>query len=793
MNAMSAILKYVVNSRAYADCDAKHCVIMGDFNCQPNSRFYDSFLQLASNNNLFTTDINRLSNTTTYFSDNGENTSWIDHILCSNAVDKRVGDINILYNFVSSDHKPIVLYLNDITVSAERVIHNHYSNHAESDSVIPDWRKATSNDIQSFQMALDDHLKKINIPITDLDVSPMHTNSRDVIDNYYSSVMSCITAACHSCLPLKRINTLRDYVIPGWNDIVSDKHYAAREAFIAWMFIGKPRQGHEYMLMKRSKAQFKLALRYCKQHEELIRADAYAQNLAAKDYNKFWKSIKNDTHNNATQHAVSVGGCNDDTSITDMWRKHFHDIYNSVNDSGEKFSLEQRLSMTNSDHLNIKLTLREVLEACSKQKSGKAVGLDGIAMEVYLHGPPRLFVHLTALFNLFVQFGYLPSAAMKCLFVPLVKNKTGNLSDVNNYRAIAISTAVSKLLESVLFTYVKSEDPLDAHQFGFTAGLSTGLCTSVFKRTVDYFTHRGSHVFAAFIDFSKAFDRVSYCKLFHLLLDDKVDVNIVQLLFYWYNNQQACVRWRNCLSVFFQIGNGTRQGSLLSPWLFARYIRGILAEIVNSGCGCNVRGVFINILAYADDIVLIAPSWQGLQHLLDLIGTQSANIGMEINIAKSVCMVFAPKNRNRIVSSSFPVFHIGNEYLEFVSTFKYLGHKIVDTASDNDDIMREVRNMFIRTNILLRKFNKCSVTVKTVLFKSFCICLYDAALWTSYTKCTLNKLCSCYTKCAKIFFGYKRRDSTTEMLLSLGIPSFDTILLNASTTFARQWYTCHNS
>ena len=57
--------------------------------------------------------------------------------------------------------------------------------------------------------------------------------------------------------------------------------------------------------------------------------------------------------------------------------------------------------------------------------------------------------------------------------VPLVKCKTGDLSDVCNYRAIAISTSISKLFENVLSVHVKSCDQLDAYQFGFTSGCST--------------------------------------------------------------------------------------------------------------------------------------------------------------------------------------------------------------------------------------------------------------------------------------------------------------------------------
>jgi len=82
-------------------------------------------------------------------------------------------------------------------------------------------------------------------------------------------------------------------------------------------------------------------------------------------------------------------------------------------------------------------------------------------------------------------------------------------------------------------------------------GHSTGLYTHVVKRTIEYYVDRGSHVFATFIDFTQAFDRVNYWILFNQLLDDGVDFNFVCLLVYWYTNQQARVRWHNTVLVNF--------------------------------------------------------------------------------------------------------------------------------------------------------------------------------------------------------------------------------------------------
>ena len=125
---------------------------------------------------------------------------------------------------------------------------------------------------------------------------------------------------------------------------------------------------------------------------------------------------------------------------------------------------------------------------------------------------------------------------------------------------------------------------------------------------MDYYRNNGSHVFVCYIDFSKAFDFVNYWKLFTNLLHDKIDPKIVNILAFWYSNQACYVRWRNNISSSFCIGNGTRQGSVLSPLLFARYIRDVIGAVVSTGIGCHIGNQIINILAYADDIVLMSPS-----------------------------------------------------------------------------------------------------------------------------------------------------------------------------------------
>ena len=76
-----------------------------------------------------------------------------------------------------------------------------------------------------------------------------------------------------------------------------------------------------------------------------------------------------------------------------------------------------------------------------------------------------------------------------------------------------------------------------------------------------------------------------------------------------------------------------------------------------------------------------------------------------------------------VIATNFPAFHLGTSSIKFVYQFKYLGHIISCNQRDDEHIQREIRNMFIRTNIMARRFNKCSTNVKVLIFKSFCLCL----------------------------------------------------------------------
>ena len=131
----------------------------------------------------------------------------------------------------------------------------------------------------------------------------------------------------------------------------------------------------------------------------------------------------------------------------------------------------------------------------------------------------------------------------------------------------------------------------------------------------------------------------------------------------------------------------------------------------------------------------------------------SASIDMTCNTKKTVSMVFQPKRHDRIIAATFLLLKINGNDIQYVSEFRYLGHIINNRLTDDDDINREIISMFTRTNVLLRRFSKSSVSVKITLFKSYCMSFYDSSLWRTYLKGSFQKHRSCYNKCFKMFFG----------------------------------------
>ena len=94
-----------------------------------------------------------------------------------------------------------------------------------------------------------------------------------------------------------------------------------------------------------------------------------------------------------------------------------------------------------------------------------------------------------------------------------------------------------------------------------------------------------------------------------------------------------------------------------------------------------------------------------------------------------------------------------------------LGHIIADDLNDNEDIRRQMRCFYGRSNMLLRTFGACSYTVKLLLFMSYCGSLYTSSIWCKFTKKQYYQMEVAYNNVFRRFFDYDRFSSASQMFV----------------------------
>ena len=88
------------------------------------------------------------------------------------------------------------------------------------------------------------------------------------------------------------------------------------------------------------------------------------------------------------------------------------------------------------------------------------------------------------------------------------------------------------------------------------------------------------------------------------------------------------------VSESFSPHNGVKQGSILSPMLFALYMDVLIEKLKNLGYGCNIGTKYYGALAYADDLILLSPSVKGLQEMINLCESYGKEYNVTFNEEK---------------------------------------------------------------------------------------------------------------------------------------------------------------
>ena len=141
------------------------------------------------------------------------------------------------------------------------------------------------------------------------------------------------------------------------------------------------------------------------------------------------------------------------------------------------------------------------------------------------------------------------------------------------------------------------------------------------------------------LDASKAFDRVNHLELFKTLRAKGVCPTLLKLLFNMYSKQNMSVRWDNEVYKRCKARNGVKQGGVIFPVLFTLYLYVLMDMLKSSGFSFYVGNIFSGAVAYADDIVLLAPSKFSLNQLLKQCPIFSDLYQLDFNPNKSELVI----------------------------------------------------------------------------------------------------------------------------------------------------------
>ena len=315
------------------------------------------------------------------------------------------------------------------------------------------------------------------------------------------------------------------------------------------------------------------------------------------------------------------------------------------------------------------ISIEAIEKIIMESKPGKAAGLDGLMVEHLSFAHPIVMLMLKKLFNVMLEMGYVPTAFGEGLIIPIPKlSNTSSYARIEDFRGITISPVISKVFEHCvlqLFQYYLESDP---HQFGFKKGKGCRDAVYVVNEIVDYFVTNQSTVNICTVDLSKAFDKLNHNVLFKKLIERKTPPCLIRILIDWYGKCSCIVKYQDCLSRMFLMKQGIRQGGVLSPVLFALYVDDVLKRLNSSSFGCNLFGLDLSALMYADDIILLTTSVEHLQKLLDLCNHEFGDVGLKINVSKCAAI----RNGPRFKLPCADLF-IGKEVVPWVYEIKYLG------------------------------------------------------------------------------------------------------------------------
>ena len=484
---------------------------------------------------------------------------------------------------------------------------------------------------------------------------------------------------------------------------------------------------------------------------------------------KKWNSLNKD----GSLLSSRINGETDEEGIANEFASYFESVYGGADSevySDLKKDFVSCFSRYYSDHVNDDISpyfvsWSNMLDLASKIQIGESsAGI--LRPEHFVYGAPELLVHFQILFNGMIQHSYVPTDFLKGTITPIVKDSQGDVSSTANYRGITLSCLPAKLFELAIQQKTHHLLQTDDLQFGFKAKTSTSHAIYTLKATVHYFNDKGSNVYVAFLDCSKAFDRISHHGLFKKLIDRKVPLCILLCLIYWYSNMTCHVKWGSAKSREFPVPLGIKQGGINSPDLFGCYADDLIQLLRKCKVGCHLYKLYLAIIMFADDICLIAPSLSALQRLIDISSSYCHKMGLDFNPKKSKTVVFS---KSKMKAEDLKPITLNGATIEYVPSVKYLGVTVSNDRGFAFQAGNELRSFYRAANSILTVVQKPSEEVQLHLLYSNCVPIltYCSSIKT-FSAHDMRECNTAINNCLRKIFSFHRWESIRSLRESFG-------------------------
>ena len=526
-----------------------------------------------------------------------------------------------------------------------------------------------------------------------------------------------------------------------WSEEVDASYQKYIQAWRNWKASGEDKSSMLGALSTELKKAFRSKLR---QSRAACRSGLLTKIEEANEQNDklFYTLVKGQRTNSSVKELTIGEDTYSGSDIIHGWTRHFQDLStpeSHSSDGAHTLLSSQEEAPQGLEHL---FTSTEMNAAISALKLGKASGPDNIAPEHLLHAGCTTRLLLLILMNWMVHLKHIPPSLKEGLVVPIHKGGAKDPSVPGNYRGITLTSVLAKLLELLLkpklILHLKEYQIPDLLQSGFQQERSCTLTAKALDLVIELSRSMKQPLYVAMLDAQKAFDKVWQQGLLTKLESTQPAYTLLYTIAEFYKDCSSKVIWEQTVGPTFSVLQGVRQGGVLSPMLYTLYIDDLIKQLRNRKLGCALKGLYVGVLAFADDLALLSNDPSELQEMLEIAHQYTLDWRYKINPNKSAILVI-----NGCQFSPDHLWHLDGKPVAEVSSHKHLG--ITRTCDPHYDHAADAITKGYRAFYALVGTSPCSSRVlpqvAAKLWMTFCVprMLYGSSS-VSFTKAMLTRL-----------------------------------------------------